>query len=56
MNRELAIGAVLLVAGLLGYVLGIFYPYTGRAFSVTAVMIGLLLVVAGRATDRGIEA
>jgi len=48
MNRELVAGVLTLVAGLVGYVVGIAVPYPGRAFSVTAVMVGLLLVATGR--------
>ncbi|WP_167879936.1 hypothetical protein [Halorhabdus rudnickae] len=41
-------GAVVSVLGLCGYVVGVFLAYPGRAFSVTALMIGLTLVVIGR--------
>lgn len=44
MNRLVAIGLALVVVGLLGYALGTMIPYAGRAFSVTAVMVGVTLV------------
>jgi hypothetical protein len=36
-------GLALTLVGLAGYALGVLTPYTGRAFSVTAVMIGVTL-------------
>ena len=48
MDRLLWAGAVALLVGLAGYVLGVFVPFPGRSFSVTAVMVGLALVVVGR--------
>ncbi|WP_247009677.1 hypothetical protein [Halorientalis litorea] len=53
MNRELVAGVVTLVAGLVGYVVGTAVSYPGRAFSVTAVMVGLLLVATGRVSHDG---
>lgn len=44
MNRLLAAGLALTVAGFVGYALGIRIPYPGRAFSVTAVMVGITLI------------
>jgi hypothetical protein len=49
MNSTLGIGIALSVLGLLGYAAGVWTPYPGRAFSVTAVMVGLTLVAIGRA-------
>ncbi|GAB7014030.1 hypothetical protein [Halolamina salina] len=40
-------GGGLLVAGLLSYGVGIYVPYPGRAFSLTAVMVGIVLVATG---------
>lgn len=48
MNRLLWTGAVALLAGAAGYAVGVFVPYPGRSFSVTAVMVGLALVAVGR--------
>jgi hypothetical protein len=53
MNRTLLVGAVLLVAGLAVYAPGVVRPFPGRAFSITAVMVGLLLVAVGRAGAGG---
>jgi len=36
-----------LVAGLLSYGVGIYVPYPGRAFSLTAVMVGIVLAATG---------
>ena len=47
MNRTRAIGLALLLAGLLGYVVGVLVPYPGRAFSITAVMVGVTLTAIG---------
>lgn len=47
MNRELVFGAVLTAGGLVGYVLGLFVAYPGRAFAVTAVMVGVTLLAVG---------
>lgn len=48
MNRLLAVGATTLGVGVVAYGVGIFVAYPGRAFSLTAVMVGLALVVVGR--------
>ncbi|QKY21142.1 hypothetical protein B4589_012445 [Halolamina sp. CBA1230] len=47
MERRRVAGGGLLVAGLCGYVAGIYAPYPGRAFSLTAVMVGVVLVAIG---------
>ena len=44
MGREVFLGAGLSVGGFVGYVVGIYVAYPGRAFSLTAVMVGLTLV------------
>lgn len=51
-NRRPTVGAaglVLTVLGLLGYGAGILAAYPGRAFSVTAVMLGITLLAIGNA-------
>ena len=48
MNRGTGIGGVLLALGFGGYVAGVYTPYTGRAFSLTAIMIGITLVAIAR--------
>lgn len=48
MDRLLLVGAVALCAGAVGYAVGVFVPYPGRSFSLTAFMLGLALVVVGR--------
>jgi len=44
MQRTLAAGLACCALGLLGYVVGVYYAYPGRAFSVTAVMLGVTLL------------
>jgi hypothetical protein len=44
MNRLGWAGIALTLAGLAGYAYGTTTPYPGRAFSVTAVMVGVTLV------------
>lgn len=43
MDRYSTIGTVLCLAGLAGYVAGVYVTYPGRAFAVTAFMIGITL-------------
>ncbi len=43
MARATTVGVGLFAVGLVGYVAGIFVAYPGRAFSLTAVMVGLTL-------------
>lgn len=47
MDRTQTVGVVLAVAGVVGYLVGLAAPYTGRAFSVTAAMVGLTLLAVG---------
>ena len=47
MNRVQVVGAVLTVAGVAGYVIGVIEAYPGRAFSVTGAMVGLTLLAVG---------
>lgn len=49
MDTAFAAGVALTALGTLGYVVGIVAPYPGRAFSVTAVMLGVTLTAVGRA-------
>lgn len=48
MNRTLALGIALTGGGVLGYAAGIVTPYPGRAFTVTAVMVGVTLLAIGQ--------
>lgn len=48
MHRVAAAGTVVLALGLVGYAVGIETAYPGRAFSVTAIMVGIGLVGLGR--------
>ncbi|MFC7165756.1 hypothetical protein [Halospeciosus flavus] len=47
MNAVFGAGLSLTALGLLGYAVGVFVPYPGRAFSVTALMVGVTLAVVG---------
>jgi hypothetical protein len=47
MNRTFALGAALTGLGIVGYGLGTAVVYPGRAFSVTALMVGVALLAVG---------
>lgn len=47
MDRTFAAGASLSGAGTLGYAVGLVVAYPGRAFSLTAVMVGITLMALG---------
>ena len=49
MDTLRASGLVLTLAGIGGYLAGVAIPYPGRAFSVTALTVGLTLFAIGRA-------
>ena len=51
MNRTRATGLVLTIGGVAGYLAGLTTPYPGRAFSVTAVMVGVTLAAIGNGGD-----
>jgi len=53
MNRTRAAGVSLTVGGVTGYLAGLAAPYPGRAFSVTAVTVGVTLAAIGSGGDRG---
>lgn len=53
MNAVLGAGLSLTALGLLGYLAGILAPYPGRAFSVTAVMVGITLALVGTHRSDG---
>ena len=55
MDRTFMVGAGLTVAGVCGYVGGVVVAYPGRAFSLTAVMVGLVLVAFGGIPRAGGE-
>jgi hypothetical protein len=38
-------GTILTIAGLVGYISGIYIAYPGRAFSIAVLMVGIALVV-----------
>lgn len=49
MERVRAAGLVLTVGGLGAYLAGVSIAYEGRAFSLTAIMLGITLVAIGGA-------
>lgn len=55
MNRVLPAGALVTLAGAAGYAAGVVRAYPGRAFSLTAVMLGITLLAMGR-TGEGAAA
>lgn len=52
MARGTALGAGLVVAGVVGYVAGVVVTYPGREFSLTALMVGVTLIAIQR--GRGV--
>lgn len=52
MNWSTIAGVALFVAGLAGYVAGVYAAYPGRSFSITAVIVGIALVAIGRQSAR----
>jgi hypothetical protein len=54
MDRTFMIGGSLAVLGVCGYAVGVFVPYPGRGFSLTAVMVGITLAAIG--DHRGADA
>lgn len=55
MHRVAALGVVCLLLGMAGYAAGIATAYPGRSFSVTAIMVGIGLVVLGRSSPEVVE-
>ena len=55
MNRVVVAGALVTLAGLGGYAAGVVRMYPGRAFSLSAVMLGITLLAMGR-TGEGAAA
>lgn len=54
MNRTRSAGVVLTAAGVAGYLAGVATPYPGRAFTVTAVIVGITLAsIGGSGVDDG---
>lgn len=52
MDRRTLAGIGLCTVGLVGYVAGIYVEYPGRAFSITALMVGITLIaIAHQATS-----
>ena len=53
MDSAFIAGLVVTAIGVVGYAVGTAVAYQGRAFTLTAVMIGLTLVAIGSANSRG---
>lgn len=53
MNRVVAAGASLTLVGIGAYAVGIFVAYPGRAFSLTALMVGVSLLAVGGSNPAG---
>jgi uncharacterized membrane protein AbrB (regulator of aidB expression) len=52
MDSPTAVGGGLLVVGLVGYVVGIYIPYPGRAFSLTAIMVGISVAAIAQSREE----
>ncbi|AEN04892.1 hypothetical protein [Halolamina sp.] len=55
MNRGTLLGVGLSLVGLAGYIVGVVVEYPGRAFSLTAIMVGIVLVATARQSAEGAE-
>lgn len=53
MNRNYTIGLALFVGGIAAYGVGVYVPYPGRGFSLTAVMVGLTLAAIAHQSTAG---
>ncbi|MFB6073476.1 MAG: hypothetical protein ABEJ89_00525 [Haloarculaceae archaeon] len=51
MNASFVAGLLLTGAGLVGYLVGVAVAYPGRAFSLTALMLGVALAVVSRGRE-----
>lgn len=51
MNSVFALGAAVTALGVAGYAAGVAAAYPGRAFSLTAVMVGVPVALIGRSLD-----
>lgn len=56
MNWTTLAGTGLFSLGLVGYAVGVYVAYSGRAFSLTAIMVGITLVAIARRSDSGSDA
>lgn len=52
MERGTLLGIGLFAVGIVGYVAGIYVAYPGRAFSLTAVMVGLTVAAISQAPSE----
>lgn len=48
MEWPTAVGIGLFIAGLVGYIVGIYVAYPGRGFSLTAIMVGIAVIAIAR--------
>ena len=55
MDSAFVAGLIVTAIGIAGYAVGTTVAYQGRAFTLTAVMVGLTLVAIGTANGRGGE-
>lgn len=51
MDRTVVAGIALTAFSAIGYVVGVFFAYPGRAFSVTGMMVGVTLLAVGGGAD-----
>ncbi|WP_201289214.1 hypothetical protein [Halovenus carboxidivorans] len=53
MEPQRLAGLALVVAGVSGYVVGVYVSYPGRSFSITAVMLGVALAATASSPTEG---
>jgi hypothetical protein len=51
MERQRLVGITLTIAGLIGYISGIYIAYPGRAFSIAVLMVGIALAAIPASTS-----
>lgn len=56
MHRSTLAGVGLFAVGLVGYVFGIYVAYPGRAFSLTAIIVGIALAAIGQQSKARADA
>lgn len=48
MGKQTLLGGGLTTLGLVGYVAGVYVTYPGRSFSITALMVGIVILIIAR--------
>jgi hypothetical protein len=53
MTMQQLLGTLLIIAGLAGYISGVYIAYPGRAFSIAALMVGIVLTTISSFSSEG---